>query len=572
LTQKLSLPGGVDSFSVSDFSRVKQPAARSSLRNELSGITEDRSSSFENEKSTRSTVSAMNDSDPTIHRQLSPLPARATSPKAESLAAPAEPLTPPAKQFTSIFADMSAEQAGLAWPLSTPASPLLSEAGMDETAFHTVVLNDSPPDKSTQLASSSPLPLSSVSRTPGDATEYFDCASPSPSQSYPSLTSSGGSLLPRTPSPYTGNVDLIRPAKAMFEAHSAHTSALSAELQLYRNLAQRLQAEVGERDGILAKLNLRVIEGEMMRAKVDELESELKRAQREQSAKMTHRSSASPLTRVQEAPATPEHVGNRTTVAQAANRDLEIRLAKALADQEALTKELEELKSTQGKWSVEVNEVRATLRSVEEREREAAVSAQRSERELQQQLEVATRREQALSARLAETQMRAEEAEQLCKQAEEGLQKVGQLEKQVKELKEVKLADEEELARLSTELSGARTAGGRSEEDRSRIAELERIIEEEREIRRELESDITQERHEREDEHRAELDGLEQRLEEMAAMRDEFELEMQAERDARAEVEHELEEVSSSIPLLGLQLICRLARHSRRQRQICWPG
>jgi chromosome segregation ATPase len=358
----------------------------------------------------------------------------------------------------------------------------------------------------------------------------------------------------------------------MFEAHSAHTSALSAELQLYRNLAQRLQAEVGERDGILAKLNLRVIEGEMMRAKVDELESELKRAQREQSAKMTHRSSASPLTRVQEAPATPEHVGNRTTVAQAANRDLEIRLAKALADQEALTKELEELKSTQGKWSVEVNEVRATLRSVEEREREAAVSAQRSERELQQQLEVATRREQALSARLAETQMRAEEAEQLCKQAEEGLQKVGQLEKQVKELKEVKLADEEELARLSTELSGARTAGGRSEEDRSRIAELERIIEEEREIRRELESDITQERHEREDEHRAELDGLEQRLEEMAAMRDEFELEMQAERDARAEVEHELEEVSSSIPLLGLQLICRLARHSRRQRQICWPG
>ena len=550
MTQKLTLPGEVDSFSVSEFSRVKQPMIRSSLRNELSGISEDRSSSFENDKSARSTLSAMNDSNPTIRRQLSPLPARAASPIAPSLVAPIEPLTPPGKQFTSIFADMSAEQAGLAWPLSAPASPLPSEAGVDETAFHSVILNDSPLGKGSQLASSSLLPQSSASKTPGNATEYFDCASPSPFQSAPSLTSSADSFLPRTPSPYTGNASLIRPAKAMFEAHSAHATALSAELHLYRSLAERLQAEVSERDSALANLNLRVIEGEMMRVRLDELERELIGARSEQSTNMSRRVNASPSPEAPKAPSTPEHVGDRTTFAQAAKRDSEIRLAKALADQEVLKKALEEARSTEERVLAEADAAHDRLRAAEERERDAAVSAQRNERDIQQQLEAAVRREQALESRLAESQARAVEAEQLCLQAEEGLQKVGQLDKQLRELREVKIADEEELARLSTELSRTRAARGRSEDDQVRIAELERVIEEEREIRRELESDVTQERHEREEEHRAELDELEQRLERMAAMRDELEHEARVEKEARAEVELELEEVSFSTTLL----------------------
>lgn len=569
MAQKLSLTGEVDSFSVSDFSRVKQPMARSSLRNELSGIAEDRSSSFEHDKSSRS---AANDSNPTIRRQLSPLPARATSPKAASLITPIEPLTPPGKPFTSIFADMSAEQAGLAWPLSAPGSPLPSGAGPDETDFHSVVLNDSSPGLDQHLASSSLLPPTSVTRTPGNATEYFDCTSPSPFHRVPSLTSSGDSLLPLTPSPYAGNVDLIRPAKAMFDAHSAHAIALAAELQLYRNLAERLQVEVSERDSVLAKLNLRVIEGEMLRAKVDELEKQLKGTRLESSTRLGARASVSSSPGEDHSPSRSEEVGNRTTVAQAANRDLEIRLAKALADQEALVTEAENLRSAQGRWSAETDAVHTQLQVAEERERNAAVSAQQIERELQQQLETVSRREQALIARLAETQARADEAEQLCAQAEDGLQKVALLEKQVKEMREVKIVDEEELARLSAELSRTETTRGHSEDDQARIIELERVVEEEREMRRELESDVTQERNEREQEHRAELDNLEQQLEDTIAARGELEHEVQMEREARAEVEHELDEVSFVSCPLDQPLMRRLAKRSRRRKRTCWPG
>ena len=195
LTQKFTAASDVASFSISDFSRTNLQPTSSGLvaTEEETHSFHGNTSSGEYDKSTLSVVSELNDSNPTIRRQLSPLPVRASpamllppsQPPAPSTPTP----TPSAKAFTSMFADMSAEQAQLSWPLAIQASPFKSEVVVDETAFHSMTYNDVSPERPIiPRVSTTPSAGTPSAKTPGNITEYFDCETPSPSRSQPSLT------------------------------------------------------------------------------------------------------------------------------------------------------------------------------------------------------------------------------------------------------------------------------------------------------------------------------------------------------------------------------------------------
>ena len=510
LSQKFSPPSGVDSFSVSDFSRtlfrqrtvdvlpVIQSVSPVKRQSQVAWAVDD------HDDSVRSTISNdANDSNPTIRRRLSPLPHRHD----------VEPETPTltSKPFTSIFADMSAEQANLSWPLTRKLSASGSEVDEDDTAFPSALfaapiteLVDIPP---IVTFSSTPLKAGHGEATPigpGNVTEFFDCASPSPSPPVPSLTSSSNSVISRTPSPFIDTAhELVQPTKALFDAHSAHTTALAEELTLYRGLAAKLQAEVGERDGILANLNLRVIEGEMLWVKVDELDRELKAAKLRDddvSSKFERKSSMSlPLRTTLHTPAIPQHAGDRTTMAEATNRDLEIRLAKALADQECLVSELDELRHYKDEQERQLVASRDTIKRHEDRERDAVVQAQRSGEGLRNQLETVTRRERALHASLKEAHA---SVEVIQREVVTARVRVTDLEKKIKEMHEVKMADEEEIGKLAMALDQAEDdhrqevgeVKGRLREAKSQFEEANRAWERlDEEIQREREKRKTME-------------------------------------------------------------------------------
>ena len=494
LTQRLDRGSGVDSFSISDFSRTNLKS-QMSFQGQISAIKEEslRNSIISGSKMSSqlgdmsgmrslSSVGDRTDDNPTIRRPLSPPPARATP-------ITSEPQTPPStKVFSSIFADMSAEQAGLSWPLSAHGSPLKSEAG-DITEFHSALYTE--PTISTHVD----LPASSVEigskprSTPGDITQYFDCASPSPTTTVPALTLPGDKMLSNAPSPkFAVSSSLIHPAKALFEAHSAHTMALASELKLYRSLATKLQTEVSERDGLLAKLNLRVIEGEVWRVRVDELETQLRELKISQRAANTDRHSLSP--NLSRRSPVPEHAGDRTTVDQAATRDAEIRLAKAVAEQESLSMQMAELQQRFNAQREEIASAHATIASMEEKNRDNGLQNRKNNEELRSQLELVTKRERALHAQLGEARQEMESGREAQRLSEALEQRVAEQETEIRQLQDLRMDDERELGELAQQVDelSARVAG--EDELITKLAEAETKAGEERYIRKQVEKEL----------------------------------------------------------------------------------
>ena len=387
------------------------------------------------------------DDNPTIRRHCSPL--GLNEPRVE-------PETPtPAlasRPFgTSIFADMSAEQAELSWPLARHGKD-------EETTFHSVFSEDNP----LQLVPTTDFPKSpNNAQTPeskGDITHFFDCTSSSPS--------SFSSSLIRTPSPISPS--LLGPTKNLVDAHSAHALALTAELTLYKNLVGKLQVEVSERDGVLAELNLRALEGDMLKVQLADTKAEmdrLKRASPPATSAMGMTSEArddtaspSPLAakmRRQSSDQGTLHPGDRTTVVQAENRDLEIRLAGALANTAELRQRLHAAEEGHAALKAELGRTRADATHKEESLRDQLIAAQSA----------------TISSAETERSQRAEK--NLRAQLEDALQRIRDLEVNLTELREVKISDEEEIARLHSSVDRVRNERRKADEMQARIAELE---------------------------------------------------------------------------------------------------
>ncbi|KAK8854539.1 hypothetical protein IAR55_003278 [Kwoniella newhampshirensis] len=487
----------------------------------------------------------LDDNDPTIRRQLSPVPVKKS---VEDSTQAVSPVAPRPFSATSIFADMSAEQAELTWPLTRRPTDGDGES----------------PLPSNKISSATPKSLTNI----GDITEFYDCTAMM-------LSPPDSSLVVRR-SPIAN--DLVLPTKALFEAQAAHTTALSAELQIYRSLAGKLQSEVAERDDVLAKLNMRALEAEVLQTQVHDLRQEISTIKANRQASLSP--SPSPMPRVPQRTSLPDLPSDRTMVAQSEAKELEIRLAKALSDAAAMSMQLSEARASKESQAIELESARAAIQAMEEKERDVLVKAegkddmaqilrkevdiahrqlddkddeihtlrtelddahrrddkleeaedraQTAERELeevQQQLEEVRRQlENAHSQEDAVHALRAEldsahahldelegqvdnhELEHLQSELKEANRHISELEHHVNELKEVKAADEEEVERLYSELDKLKSASRKEEDWRGKLREMERRGEmeelerqelgrrwnEEKDLRKSLEVELTQ--------------------------------------------------------------------------------
>lgn len=311
------------------------------------------------------------------------------------------PTTPP-YSASSIFADMSAEQAELTWPLAHRLGPDAS------STFH------SP----TRIQS--PEPRKAAPQTPhttvGDVTEFYDCTAMviSPSSDSPIATCSASASLSSL---------LVQPSKALFEAQTAHANALSTELELYKDLTEKLHNEVSERDEVLAKLNMRALEAEMLYSQVQDLRKELAvaktKAEQAQIQAQIAQQQALPslglnsptlLMRTRSA-ALPS---DRTMAAEREARDLEIRLAKALADSAATSRQLDEVKKSRDQQALELEEARAELRDKDDREKSRMIKASHPEEsEKDGEMEEMREEMEELQRKLREMEGKEEEVEVL---------------------------------------------------------------------------------------------------------------------------------------------------------------
>jgi hypothetical protein len=364
--------------------------------------------------------------------------------------------TPAIKPIGSIFAEMSAEQADMSWTLPGDGdSPLRSTIfAQDASALDLPPLSAKSDKQSTPQA--------------GDKTVFFDC-----STSGFDVSPLSGKLVTQNPSSR-----LVQPTKDLFEAQNEHTKALVEEVKLYRDLATRLHAEVVERDGVLADLNGRVLETEVLRSQVGNLRDEVEKLKASPMKSSDSRDScASPLS-AKSAPAS-GHVGDRTTVVQAETRDLEIRLSKALADQEMLQQQMNDIRNDNQSKDQELENTRQALSELEDRHRDHLI---------------ASRQTPPIETNPAEL----EEAHERCSDLEFELTRATDLahdlEIQVQEMREVKAADEEEIDRLNSAMEGLRSSK-RSEEDmRLRLEDMERRVDAEMRRREELEDHVRDER------------------------------------------------------------------------------
>lgn len=380
-----------------------------------------------------------------------------TSPPRESSftrLAPATP-TPAVRPIGSIFAEMSAEQADMSWTLPCDGdSPLRSTIfAQDAPALDLPPLSAKSDKQSTPQA--------------GDKTEFFDCST------------SGFDLSPLSGKMVTQNSSsrLVQPTRNLFEAQNEHTRALVEEVKLYRNLATRLHAEVVERDEVLADLNGRVLETEVLRSQVGDLREEVEKLKiSSRDSGTSKESSASPLA----ARSAATHAGDRTTVVQAETRDLEIRLSKALADQEMLQQQMNDIRQASQTKDQELESTRQALSDLEDRHRDHLIASRQS-------------------PPLVETnQAELEEAHERCSDLEFELTRATDLahdlEVQVQEMREVKAADEEEIDRLNAMMEGLRSSK-RSEEDmKLRLEDMERRVDAEMRRREEMEGHVRDER------------------------------------------------------------------------------
>lgn len=529
------------SFSISDFQKsTAHITGDNSSDSWLTGREESGRSDFPREESVRSDftreesmVSVTSDQNPTIRR---PLPSLLSDEERAVL----EPDTPtpintlPTKPMESIFADMSAEQADLSWPLIRHRPSQGGDGDGDgdgdgegeDAGFHSVLTDI------VDIPISMPL-ISPMLKSMGDMTQFFDCTASSPLAlsispvSVPVLSYQGGS-------------PLYNPAKGLFDAQSSLATSLGAELELYRNLAVKLQGEVSERDTVLSELNVRCLEGEATRARLEE------------QLRYNERLSISPTPMRRTHSADGEGLGDRTTVVESEKRDLEIRLEKALGDQAALLRQLDEAATER----MEMQEWKEKLRQAEERERDALVGAKRGDDALQGRFEeleqnlgvtqaelVASRdevhdlrrklddrnhvqeqleqiqaravdleheldeaysRTTALENQLNEAhdlQSQLEEAQDqahaLKLQLDDSASKVLEQDKQLEEMTELREEDERELERIRGALEKYRGIKKLEQEARIRVEVLEREVAEERRVRVESERGYAEERTER---------------------------------------------------------------------------
>nr|KIR88866.1 hypothetical protein I308_00947 [Cryptococcus tetragattii IND107] len=414
------------------------------------------------------------------------------------------PTTPP-YSASSIFADMSAEQAELTWPLAHRLGPDAS------STFH------SP----TRIQS--PEPRKAAPQTPhttvGDVTEFYDCTAMviSPSSDSPIATCSASASLSSL---------LVQPSKALFEAQTAHANALSTELELYKDLTEKLHNEVSERDEVLAKLNMRALEAEMLYSQVQDLRKELavaktKAEQAQIQAQIAQQqalpslglNSPTPLMRTRSA-ALPS---DRTMAAEREARDLEIRLAKALADSAATSGQLDEVKKSHDQQALELEEARAELRDKDDREKSRMIKASHPEEsEKDGEMEEMREEMEELQRKLREMEGKEEEVEvlrqelvevhrqlaevkdggnetqvlraelssahhqwdeyELTKADVDALQKgISHLRHHVDELKQVKAADEEEIEALLGQIAKLEAENREVEDLKYHVGQLKQV-------------------------------------------------------------------------------------------------
>ncbi|KAK4690085.1 hypothetical protein P7C73_g48, partial [Tremellales sp. Uapishka_1] len=389
------------------------------------------------------------DSNPTIRRQLSPLPPTmetrslllSPSPSAAVTDVLATPT--PAKAFTSIFADLSAEHADMSWPVLRKSN---SSPQADSTVFHSMVMERS---------------FDGESGTPkSNSTQFFECDTTS--------------LIFSASTPQ----DLLAPTRSLFDAQQSHTKAMEAELRLYKALAEKLQSEVVERDSVLAELNLRLVESEMMGNK-----------RRESHAHA--------------------HAGDRTTRDEGEIRDLEIRLKKMAgeleayrkveAENERLVKEVESLREEKAEREIATRD--AEVKEARKGE-EMAAELQHTRRRIE---ELETLESQQPSGEPDHAHRRIEvlenEVESLRAQHMDELdtmhRQMDELECQIEELRSASINDNEEIVRLGgvVERQEAESAARITELDsafdneQTKGHELHRRLEEEIGTRRKAESE-----------------------------------------------------------------------------------
>ena len=192
---------------------------------------------------------------------------------------------------------------------------------------------------------------------------------------------------------------------------------------------------------------------------------------------VSREASASPLA----AKSAPVHPGDRTTVVQAETRDLEIRLSKALADQEMLQKQMSEARSETKTKEQELQDTQQALYELEDRHRDQLIQSRQSPpiadtRELEEALE-----------RCADLEFELTRAADLAQD----------LDHQVQDMRQVKASDEEEIDRLNAAVDGARDSRRSEEEMRSRLEEMERRVDAEMRRREEMEDLVREERNAR---------------------------------------------------------------------------
>ncbi|ODN90839.1 hypothetical protein L198_06156 [Cryptococcus wingfieldii CBS 7118] len=427
-----------------------------------------------------STMSALSreDSNPTIRAdlQLSPLkdPLPLHEPENPTLPSPVAP-APSGQAFltSSIFADMSAEQAELTWPLTRRANE-------DDTlsSMH------SPARIASPVASPNQPVLQMETPKAGDVTQFFDCTMLSPPATSPLAHRSTSAPLPNLPTL------LAHPTEKLLAAQTAHTQALTNELALYRSLADRLQAEVVERDEVLGKMNLRMLDMEVVCAQVGDLRNELREVRvRAEVAEAKAKAgsgeappgmgSPSPMTRT------------RSSEGASEIRDLEIRLAKAVSDSAHMSRQLEEVKRVRDQQAAELAEARAEARDAEDREKSRMVKVPRFEdereeegemeelrqgmKELQQKVEEMEEEEEELALLREEAEQLRAELEEIRKPSEEVQrlrEKVDLLRDQLDQATE----HTEEAQALRAELSSAHHQLVDLESQSSELSELQAEI------------------------------------------------------------------------------------------------
>lgn len=542
LSMRMSPPPG-GSFSLFDSSSRIMGYGNPTLRSELEPLQEN--SWIEQSQESLSVGNGTEDDNPTIRRRLSPMtspPTQASTPSpeprspasspsapaassiAQSPSLPSGPATPsPAKApMGSIFADMSAEQAQHSWPLADVPAVDAAESEPEESAFHSIrsfsvaAARPSAPELlySPMLPPRSPFVRASTTpkSTPGDTTEFYDAASsiisPSPCPPRPSLALTTGRPA-SAPLVVNGPVDLVRPAKELFDAQSAQTKALRAELELYRSLAHKLHNEVSERDGALADLQLRALEGDMLRLQLSDVQRELQRVRERSRSSSASSSSMSPSPLAARSMRAEPLAADRTTVVQAETRDLEIRLAKALADQQILAKQLGEVKVARDEVIGQLNAARNTVKDIEDRQRDKEVADQarhrtderssgvdeeplermeRLQEEIRDLREIQVGYEEEIERLKEQIDMRQEESNSdevaYLREKNEGL------ETKVRDLEAAEQEHEQDIARLHAEVKSARLNAEQDADLQHRVSELEAELHALREVRRGDEDEI----------------------------------------------------------------------------------